>query len=154
MNQKDLEVAVAQAMAKQAAQQRATGGGQQLQVIQNGGVNQAVNFAAEDFVKAAAVLKTATKDYTVAHSDLLPGVQSFVQQQFFRMNSAGQLLDALGYQGVTEVLAYLHRPAIDYIRTTMEAWNKVINDEGEVKKIWDSIGAEEAKEAAPPATMQ
>lgn len=151
MKDKDLEVAVASAMAKQAAQQRATGG---MQVVQNGGENQAVNFAVEDFHKAAVVMKKATKDFTVAHADLLPGVRSFVQQQFFRINAAGLLLDSLGFQGVTEVMAYYNKGAVDYINATMEVWNKVINDEGEVKKIYESIAADEQAETNPPATMQ
>lgn len=151
MKDKDLEVAVASAMAKQAAQQRATGG---MQVVQNGGMNQAVNFAVEDFHKAAVVMKKATKDFTTAMTDLPPGVQSFVQQQFFRMNAAGLVLDSLGFQGVTEVMAFYNKGAVAYINATMEAWNTVINDEGEVKKIYESIAVDEEAEANPPAKMQ
>ena len=125
----------------------------QMQVMANGGINDAVNFAAEDFYKAAAVLKYCTKEYTVAYVDLPPGVQSFVSQQFYRMNAAGQTLDSLGYQGVTEVLAAIYKPAVDYIQVTMNAWNKVITEEGEVQKIWDAIAADEKGSAAPPAEM-
>lgn len=151
MKDKDLEVAVASAMARQAAQQRATGG---MQVVQNGGMNQAVNFAAEDFYKASVVLEKATKNFTTIYADLPPGVRSFVAQQFFRMNAAGLVLDSLGFQGVTEILAHLRKGAVDYINTTMEAWNKVINDEGEVKKIYEAIAADEEAQAEPPAKMQ
>lgn len=126
----------------------------QFQVLQNGSVNQAVNFAVEDFYKAALVLKRATNNFETPHVNLPPGVQSFVQQQFFRMNAAGLLLDALGYQGVTQVLAVMHPAAVGYIEATMAAWNKVINEEGEVEKIWKALEAEEKAQANPPAGMQ
>lgn len=122
----------------------------QMQVMSNGGVNDAVNFAAEDFYKAAAVLKHCTKEYTVPFTDLPPGVQSFSSQQFYRMNAAGQTLDSLGYQGVTEVLAAIFKPAVDYIQATMAGWNKVITEEGEVQKIWNGIAVEERGADASP----
>lgn len=120
----------------------------QMQVMANGGVNDAVNFATEDFYKAAAVLKYCSKEYTVPYDQLPPGVASFAGQQIFRLNAAGQMLDALGFQGVTEVLAAIFKPTVDYIQATMALWNKVITDEGEVKKIWDAIAEEEKGKVA------
>lgn len=134
-------------------QQPAPQAPQQMAVMANGGVNDAVNFAAEDFYKAAQILARCTDNYTKPYGQLPPGVASFVNQQFFRMNAAGQMLDALGYQGITEVLAALHKSAITYINVTMSGWNKVIGDEGEVKKIWDALAAEEQARANPPAEM-
>lgn len=125
----------------------------QFQMMQNGGVNTAVNFAAEEFYKAAIVLRRATNNCQTKYTDLLPGLQSFVSQQFFRMNSAGMVLDALGYQAVTEVLAALHKIETAYINTTMDGWNAIINKEGEVKKIWDALFAEEQAQLKPPANM-
>lgn len=142
--EKGIEMAVAQAMAKQAAQQR---GAQSMQVMQNGGVNQAVNFASEDFAKAALVLKHATNSFATAHGNLPAGMQSFVNQQFFRMNAAGLMLDALGYQAVTEMLAHYNPEAIQYIQVTMQAWNALIEAEGDVKKMYDAIEAEEKAKA-------
>lgn len=122
----------------------------QMQVMANGGVNDAVNFAVEDWYKAAMVLKHCTAEYSKPYPTLPPGVQSFVSQQFFRMNAAGQMLDALGYQGVTEVMAQVLKPAVDYINATMLGWNKVIVEEGEVQKIWDGIAVEERGGDASP----
>ena len=124
-----------------------------MAMVSNGGVNDAVNFAAEDFYKAVAVLKYCTKEYTVPHAELPPGVQSFASQQFYRMQAAGQMLDALGYQGVTEVLAIVFKPAVDYVQTTMAGWNKVITEEGEVQKIWDSIAVDERGNDQPSPTI-
>lgn len=143
MKQEQVELMVAKAMAKQAAQQNQTGNQMPMQLMANGGVNQAINFAAEDFVKAAVVLKRATNSYQTPFTDLKAGMQSFISQQFFRMNAAGLMCDALGYQGVTEMLAYLHTDATAYIETTMAGWNKVIEDEGEVKALYDKIAEEE-----------
>ena len=120
----------------------------QMQVMANGGVNDAVNFATEDFYKAAAVLKYCSKEFTVPYNQLPPGVASFAGQQIFRLNAAGQMLDALGYQGVTEVLAAIFKPAVDYTQATMAIWNKVIAEEGEVQKIWDKIAEEEKGKVA------
>ena len=117
----------------------------QMQVMSNGGVNDAVNFAVQDFYKAELVLRRCTDDLQTPYDDLPPGVRSFVGQQFFRMNAAGQMLDALGYQGVTEVLAVVYRPAVTYIEVTMAGWNEVIAKEGEVQKIWETIAEEEKK---------
>lgn len=125
----------------------------QMSVMANGSVNDAVNFATEDFYKAAMVLKKCTADHATPYPDLPPGVQSFVGQQFFRMNAAGQMLDALGYQGVTEVLAAIFKPAVDYIQVTMAGWNKVITEEGEVQKLWDSIAVDERGNDQPSPTI-
>lgn len=115
-----------------------------MNVVANGGVNDAVNFATEDFYKAARILARCTNEFAAPYETLKPGLQSFVTQQFFRMNAAGQILDALGYQGVTEVLAVSYAPAVTYINQTMAMWNKVITDEGEVEKIWKALEAEES----------
>lgn len=112
---------------------------QQAQLIANGGVNDAINFAVEDWYKAARILAACTNNYETAWDDLKPGVASFAHQQINRLNGAGQVLDMLGYQGVTEVMAALHKPALDYIKAAMAAWNKVIKAEGEVEKIWDAL---------------
>lgn len=142
---------------KQRAQAMAASNAQAPQgfgVLQNGGLNQAVNFAVEDFYKAAIVLKRATKDYTVKFTDLKRGMQSFVQQQFFRLNGAGLMLDALGFQSVTEVMAILHSEASNYMQETMAEWNKTIEAEGEVEAMFKEIQAEEQRRANPPANMQ
>lgn len=138
----------------QAKKQRFAGQqqGPQMQLISNGSVNDAVNFAAQDFYKAEVVLSRCTNAYATPYESLPPGVKSFVNQQFFRMNAAGQMLDALGYQGVTEVLAAVRKSAIDYIQVTMAGWNKTISEEGEVEKIWDELAKEE--QAAGVASMQ
>lgn len=126
----------------------------QFQVIRNGGLNDAVNFAVEDFYKAALVLKRATRNYSAAWADQPRGMQSFIGQQFFRMNAAGMTLDALGYQGVTEVMAELHKDAVAYINATMAVWNKLIDDEGDVQRMYEEIAAEEKAQGNPPAAMQ
>lgn len=123
-------------------------------VIRNGSVNDAVNFATEDFYKAEVVLKRATKNYTVAFVDLPRSLQLFVQQQFFRVNGAGMMLDALGFQTVTEVLATIYKPMSDYMMVTMEEWNNAIEAGGEVQKMFEEIAAEEEAQANKPATMQ
>lgn len=120
-----------------------------MRVIQNGGVSEAVNFAVEDFYKAAIVLKRATKNYTVAFADLPRGVQFFAQQQFFRLNGAGLMLDALGYQSVTEVMAIVHNDAAEYMQASMAEWNKVIESEGDVERMFAEIAAEEKAAGTP-----
>lgn len=142
---KSIEMAVAQAMAKQASQQRIAA--QPMQVLQNGSINQAVNKAAEEFTKAGVVLKRATDYFKIPHNELPAGMQSFVYQQFFRMNSAGLILDLLGYQAVTEMLAHYNPEAIQYIQVTMQAWNALIEAEGDVKRMYDAIEAEEKAKA-------
>lgn len=151
MNEKQVELMVAKAMAKQAHQQSKA---QPMQVLQNGSVNTAVNFAAEDFVKASKVLRSATGNLVTPWVDLKPGVQSFINQQIFRINAAGLVLDALGYQGVTEMLVHLNQDVATYIEQTMAVWNKVITEEGEVEKIYKAIEAEEKAQANPPQSMQ
>lgn len=123
-----------------------------MQLFRNGGINDAVNFATEDFYKAALVLKRATKNFTWAWAVMPRGMQSFVNQQFFRMNAAGLLLDSLGYQGVTEIMAELHKDAVSYINATMAAWNKLIDEEGDVKRMYEDIASEE--KARGTASMQ
>lgn len=139
MKEKDIEIMVAKAMSKQAAQQTAG----KMEIIKNGGIEHSVNFAAVDFTQAVKVLKRLTADYTIPHTDLKPGVQSFANQQIFRINAAGLMLDSLGYNSITEVLVHLNRGVDDYIAATMEQWNKLIDEEGEVKKIFEQIEAEE-----------
>lgn len=114
-----------------------------MTMLQNGSLNQAVNFAVEDFYKAQIVLRRATQDYTVKFTDLPKGMQSFVQQQFFRLNGAGLMLDALGFQSVTEVLAITFNAASDYMQETMAEWNKTIEAEGDVERMFTEIEAEE-----------
>lgn len=112
--------------------------------VNSGGVSEAVNFATEDFYKAATILKRITNNFATKFEDLKPGMQHFVQMQFFRMNSAGQILDVLGYQSVTNILSLQLQPAVKYIEATMVAWNKTITEEGEVEKLWATMGEEEA----------
>lgn len=140
------------AMAASNAKARGPQAAEQMGIMQNGGLNQAVNFAVEDFYKAAVVLRRATKDYTVPFTELPKGMQSFVQQQFFRLNGAGLMLDALGFQSVTEVMAILHSNASNYMQATMAEWNKVIEAEGDVERMFNEIAAEE--KAAGVASMQ
>jgi len=130
--QNNLTAAMAQAAANRNAPP--------MQLMQNGSVETAVNFAAESFYKAALVIKRATEGHTKAYADLLPGVQSFVTQQIMRINMSSTILDALGYQGVSEVLGALHPDTISFINATMEGWNKLIETEGAVKSIHESIG--------------
>lgn len=153
MDKKEMKNEINRAVATQLAQQAVSGGTMPgMQVIRNGSINDAVNFAVEDFYKAALTLKRATNNFTVADATMKPGMHSFITQQFFRMNAAGQLLDALGYQGVTEVLTVLHAQHVNYINATMATWNKIIDDEGEVKALYDQIAAEEKAQQNPPAT--
>lgn len=122
-------------------------------LIHNGGVAQAVNFAVEDFYKAQMVMKRATKGYTVPYDELAKGLRLFVQQQFFRLNGAGMLLDSLGYQSVTEIMVHIHAEASDYMRATMAEWNRVIESEGDVQRMFEEIAAEEDAQENPPAKM-
>lgn len=126
---------------------------QQMNVIRNGSVNDAVNFAMEDFYKAAVVMKRATDNYQTPHAELPEGMRSFVTQQFFRMNAAGLIFDALGFQAITEVMAELHKEAVNYIQISMAGWNKTIEAEGLVQKMFEQIAAEEAAQDSPPGSM-
>lgn len=126
----------------------------QMQLIKNGSINDAINFATEDFYKATKVLKRATKDYTVPYMELPQGLRFFVHQQFFRLNAAAMMCDALGYQSITNVLVIMHPEMDAYMRTTMAMWNNTIESEGDVAKMFEQIAAEEAAQDNPPAAMQ
>lgn len=153
MDKKEMKNEINRAVATQLAQQAATGGSMPgMQVMRNGSVNDAVNFAVEDFYKAALTLKKATRDFTVADATMKPGMHSFITQQFFRVNAAGMMLDALGFQAVTEVMTVIHAQHVNYINETMAQWNKVIASEGEVEALYKEIAAEEQAQANPPAS--
>lgn len=155
MDKKEMKNEINRAVATQLAQQAASGGTMPgMQVIRNGSTNDAVNFAVEDFYKAAMTLKRATRNFTIPDDKMPRGMQLFITQQFFRMNAAGMMLDALGFQGVTEVLTVIHAQHVNYINDTMAAWNKIIDAEGDVKTLYNEIAAEEERQANPPASMQ
>ncbi len=114
-----------------------------MELYTKGSCNEAVNVYVREFCDAQRVLSHCTGNYTVSYSQLSPGVALFASRQFSRMCSAADGLDLLGFQDVKNELGIFCSEAARYINETMAEWNKLMEQDTALTKMWTELNPKE-----------